>query len=197
MKSKIAFFLLASLVAGSAFAAKKPAEPPPWNQEPDSFMGVKLNGDIVYDLPECPRLSPGQEPTSLCRDKAYTADYYEIKGLPKLGLSYFYSLNTMLSDRRIEYLYLSGNTRDFDKVKALFISKYGQPSTSTVQAVKTQAGATFENDILIWKGRRVTISLNRYSDDINTFGASVSNNEVAASVAMKKAAKANEAASKL
>lgn len=197
MSSKFMAFVMASCIATTTFGAKKPDKPEAWAKEPDSFMGIKLGGDIIYDLPECPQLSPGQDPKSLCREKSYTTNYYGIKGLPSLGLTYFYSLNALLLDRRIEYLYLSGNTNDFEKAKEMFISKYGRPSTSTIQQVKTKAGASFGNDVLIWKGQKVTISLTRYSDDINTFGVSVSNNDVAASAASKKAAKAIDDASKL
>ncbi|MCQ3001429.1 hypothetical protein NLO98_16895 [Pseudomonas syringae] len=197
MVSKLIVLALAGCVATSSLAAKKNAEPVAWLQEPTSFMGVNLSGDVVYDIPECPQLSPGKEPQTLCREKSYTANYYGISGLPKIGLDYFYTLSTKLLERKIQYLYLSGNTRDFDKVKALFITKYGKPTTSIVQPVKTKAGASFGNDVLTWTGQRVTISLSRYSDDINSFGAAISNNDVAAAAARKRESSVNSAASKL
>lgn len=197
MVRKIMALALASCLASTAFAAKKIQKPAVWSQEPTSFMGINLAGDIIYDIPECPKLEPGQDPQALCRDKSYTANYYGFKGLPKIGLSYYYSLSAMLFDRKVQHLYLSGNTRDFDKVKELFVTKYGEPTTSVVQEVKTKAGASFGNDVLAWKGPRVTITLSRYSDDINTFGASISNNDVVAQAAQKRASSTTEAASKL
>lgn len=197
MVRNIMALALTSCLASTAFAAKKVEKPVVWSQEPTSFMGINLNGDIVYDIPECPRMALGQFPQDLCRGKSYTANYYSIEGLPKIGLTYSPRLGAMLLDRKIQSLYLTGNTRDFDKVKELFITKYGQPTASAVQQVKTKAGASFANDVLAWKGAHVTITLSRYADDINSFGAAISNNEVEAKAAGKQAGSNAEAASKL
>ncbi|MCV4041868.1 hypothetical protein [Pseudomonas aeruginosa] len=92
---------------------------------------------------------------------------------------------------------LTGNTDDFDKVTELFTEKYGKPTSRTAPSVKTKAGASFTNDTLVWDGARVSITLERFSTDINTFGAIVLNKPAAEANSRAAAEKTKSDASKL
>ncbi|MFJ3486610.1 hypothetical protein ACIPL1_24875 [Pseudomonas sp. NPDC090202] len=175
-----------------AYAAT-PAKSAPkvWQQEPKSFLGLTFESASVAALPQCrPVTLSAPNRTEMCREESYSTDYYSLDGLPSLGLAYHQTLGVKVAGAQVEYFYLSGSTNDFEKVRQLFTEKYGPPTSSAAPVVKTKVGATFTNDTLTWQGSTVQIVLERYSDDINTFGASINNLKVTA-------AKAGEAASEL
>lgn len=196
MKANIAIILLAACLAGPAIAAKKTAEPAPWTQEPDSFMGVKMSSNVIYDLTQCPSGVLNSQQATMCYKPPYK-DLYMIEGLPKIGLDYFYSLSVKVRDRAVEYFYLSANTRDFEKLSQVFIAKYGQPGSKVITPVKTKAGASFSNETLTWSGRKVRIVVQRYADDINTSSATISNIEATAKAVGDIKTSINQGASKL
>ncbi|MBD9585793.1 hypothetical protein IB254_01875 [Pseudomonas sp. PDM03] len=170
MKSKIAFFLLASCIAASAVAAKKTSEPTPWTQEPDSFMGVSFDQKLVYSIPECP--SGYEIPKSMCRDAPYQG-LYTIKGTPSIGLIGGYGLSAMAKTGPVDSFYLTTQTEDFSRLVQVFITKYGQPTKRTSETIKTKGGAEFNNEQLQWLGKKVEITLQKYDGDINTSSASL------------------------
>lgn len=191
---KSAVILAAILASGSAFAAKPAAKA--WTQEPSSFLGLTFESSSVMALPQCAPGVIGFQQTRLCREKPY-GNLYTIEGKPSIGLRYNYHLSAKLNEGQVEYFMLTGNTDDFDKVTELFTEKYGKPTSRAAQSVKTKAGASFVNDTLVWDGARVSITLERFSTDINTFGAIVLNKPVAEANSRAAAEKTKSDASKL
>jgi hypothetical protein len=170
MKSKIAFFLIASCLAASAVAAKKTGEPTPWTQEPDSFMGISFDKKLVYSIPECP--SGYQPPKEMCHDAPYQG-LYTIKGTPSIGLIGGYGLSAMAKTGAVDSFYLTTQSEDFPRLVQIFITKYGQPTKRTTEIIKTKGGAEFTNEELQWLGKKVEITLNKYDGDIDTSAASL------------------------
>lgn len=168
MKAKIAFFLLASCAAASAIAAKKTPEPAPWTEEPDSFMGVSFDQKLVYSIPECP--SGYEIPKNMCRSTPYQG-LYITKGAPPIGLGY--GLSVMAKSGPVDYFYLTTTAENFPKLVQIFITKYGEPMKRSTDLVKTKGGAEFTNEHLLWTGKKVEISLEKYSGDINTSTATL------------------------
>ncbi|HFT8620703.1 hypothetical protein [Pseudomonas aeruginosa] len=191
---KSAVILAAILASCSAFAAKPATKA--WTQEPSSFLGLTFESSSVTALPQCAPGVIGFQQTRLCREKPY-ANLYTIEGKPSIGLRYNYHLSAKLNEGQVEYFMLTGNTDDFDKVAELFTEKYGKPTSSAAPSVKTKAGASFVNDTLVWDGARVSITLERFSTDINTFGAIVLNKPVAEANSRAAAEKTKSDASKL
>ncbi|HFZ2535777.1 TPA: hypothetical protein ACIJ22_006278 [Pseudomonas aeruginosa] len=191
---KSAVILAAILASGSAFAAKPAAKA--WTQEPSSFLGLTFESSSVMALPQCAPGVIGFQQTRLCREKPY-GNLYTIEGKPSIGLRYNYHLSAKLNEGQVEYFMLTGNTDDFDKVTELFTEKYGKPTSRAAPSVKTKAGASFVNDTLVWDGARVSITLERFSTDINTFGAIVLNKPVAEENSRAAAEKTKSDASKL
>ncbi|HHO8871885.1 TPA: hypothetical protein ACRXXQ_003218 [Pseudomonas aeruginosa] len=191
---KSAVILAAILASGSAFAAKPAAKA--WTQEPSSFLGLTFESSSVMALPQCAPGVIGFQQTRLCREKPY-GNLYTIEGKPSIGLRYNYHLSAKLNEGQVEYFMLTGNTDDFDKVTELFTEKYGKPTSRAAPSVKTKAGASFVNDTLVWDGARVSITLERFSTDINTFGAIVLNKPAAEANSRAAAEKTKSDASKL
>ncbi|HBN8325602.1 hypothetical protein N7714_23810 [Pseudomonas aeruginosa] len=191
---KSAVILAAILASCSAFAAKPATKA--WTQEPSSFLGLTFESSSVMALPQCAPGVIGFQQTRLCREKPY-GNLYTIEGKPSIGLRYNYHLSAKLNEVQVEYFMLTGNTDDFDKVAELFTEKYGKPTSRAAPSVKTKAGASFVNDTLVWDGARVSITLERFSTDINTFGAIVLNKPVAEANSRAAAEKTKSDASKL
>lgn len=56
--------IIALLFSSVAHAATKVAESPKWLQEPTSFLGINIAGNLKYDITQCPA---GYElPTEIC-----------------------------------------------------------------------------------------------------------------------------------
>ncbi|MFD2641825.1 hypothetical protein [Pseudomonas japonica] len=192
MKSAVIFALVIS--SSSAFAAKPTAKV--WTQEPSSFLGLTFESSSIMALPQCAPGVIGFQQAQLCREKPY-GNLYMIEGKPSIGLRYNYHLSAGLSGPQVEYFLLTGNTEDFEKAAELFTEKYGKPTSRTAPAVKTKAGASFVNDTLVWDGARVSITLQRFSTDINTFSATVLNKPAAEAASRAAAEKTKNNASKL
>ncbi|MBA6058955.1 MULTISPECIES: hypothetical protein [Pseudomonas] len=191
---KFAVIFAAILASGSAYAAKPAVKV--WANEPSSFLGLTFESSSIMALPQCTPGVIGFQQTQLCREKPY-GNLYMIEGKPSIGLRYNYQLSAGLKDSQVEYFLLTGNTDDFDKAAELFIEKYGRPSSRTAPQVKTKAGAAFVNDTLVWDGMRVSITLERFSTDINTFSATVINKPASEASARAAAEKTKSNASKL
>ncbi|AHC65162.1 hypothetical protein [Pseudomonas aeruginosa] len=191
---KSAVILAAILASCSAFAAKPATKA--WTQEPSSFLGLTFESSSVMALPQCAPGVIGFQQTRLCREKPY-GNLYTIEGKPSIGLRYNYHLSAKLNEGQVEYFMLTGHTDDFDKVTELFTEKYGKPTSRAAPSVKTKAGASFVNDTLVWDGARVSITLERFSTDINTFGAIVLNKPAAEASSRAAAEKTKSDASKL
>lgn len=195
MKSTALLACFALAFTGCVIAA--PAKPPAaaWKQEPDSFLGLPLNGNLS-DLPDCQRGVIGFKQPVRCANRS-SATYLQINPNPDIGLHYLYSLDAKLFDDSIQYIYMSGRTEDFEKLKDIFIQRYGKPHSDVTSEVKTRAGASFEDETLKWVGSKVTIVLSRYSDDINSYGASISVNQVQERYERAAAEKSRSGASQL
>ncbi|MGK4637837.1 hypothetical protein ACSLV1_09225 [Pseudomonas aeruginosa] len=191
---KSAVILAAILASCSAFAAKPATKA--WTQEPSSFLGLTFESSSVMALPQCAPGVIGFQQTRLCREKPY-GNLYTIEGKPSIGLRYNYHLSAKLNEGQVEYFMLTGHTDDFDKVTELFNEKYGKPTSRAAPSVKTKAGASFVNDTLVWDGARVSITLERFSTDINTFAAIVLNKPAAEASSRAAAEKTKSDASKL
>lgn len=192
MKSKIALFFLAACLAGPVVAAKKTPEPTPWTREPDSFMGVRFDKKLEYSLPACPKTYEARG--EMCREEPYQT-YYRIQHGPEIGVGY--QLGIMASNSVVDSFYLTTNPDRFEDLVTIFIKKYGEPSQRIPQTVKTKGGAEFKDELLLWKGKAVTIVIKKYDGDINTASASLQSNASTERKAQEKNSGAASGASKL
>jgi len=178
---------------GSCLAATKNAAPPKWQLEPTSFMGINLEGNLKYDLNQCP--SGYELPTSLCW-KSYSDELYEVLGLPKVGIDNL-RMNVSVVDSNIQYMQLTTYADQFGKFRDLLIQKYGKPTHAGVEVVKTKAGAAFNNERLVWQGVNITMTLSKYSNDIETSAFYIISEKAVAKAKVNSQQRTSDAASKL
>jgi hypothetical protein len=83
----------------------------------------------------------------------------------------------LLEDIRVDALYafrdarfvrvlLTFRSADFNRIVAVFVERYGPPTTETHEAFRTQGGLDSVNRILAWLGPNVAITLNRHGGKI-------------------------------
>jgi hypothetical protein len=65
-------------------------------------------------------------------------------------------------------------SRDFDQLAAIFVERYGKPTSTTQEPFKTQGGLQTTNQVLKWTGPRVTIMIQRYSSSTRDGAAALS-----------------------
>ncbi|MGY2199061.1 hypothetical protein [Pseudomonas gingeri] len=192
MKTKMLILTLAAGITSSAMAAKTPDNPRPWTQEPDSFMGLRFDQKIDAVMPTCP---PGTVLSkTMCHDSPY-ASLYPVRGGPEIGFGY--SLSAFSSDTGVESFYLSTHSDNYPKLVALFTKKYGAPTQSSSEPVKTKGGASFTNETLMWSGKKVSIMIQKLAGDINTSAATINDIAATRKKATEREAKESSNASKL
>ena len=191
MRSKLLMLVLVGITAGPAFAAKKPVAPAQWEQEPDSFMGMRFDKKVDDVLPLCP--SNGISET-MCHDKPYQNSFLIRRGPP---LDFGYGLTVFAGGDGIESFYMTAKSEDYASLSHLLISKYGAPTERWTEVVKTKGGAEFNDETLAWQGKKVVIFAHKYSGDINTSTVSIKTLVAAQRQAAEIERKTKEGASKL
>lgn len=146
-----------------------------WPLEPTSFIGIKFDQKLIYQLKECP--ANYSVPDEICYNKPIRG-YYPLFAVPSLGL-HGYTAGVATYDSLIQEIKLTTKIEDYETLKSMLVQKYGKPSLQGGELVKTRAGATFQNEKLYWEGLKVSIILTKYSDTIDKSSLSVINNSVA------------------
>ena len=144
-----------------------------WAKEPDSYRGVRWDALVsepeaherlreMYCLCDLPGKARGPcmdyqgDPTPATRTCAGKLTVGSIE----LDETWFFTLD------RFAGAYLTFDSDDYDKLRAIFVERYGPPTQSADTPVQTRMGAKARNHILVWKGRRASITLQRYGDKI-------------------------------
>jgi hypothetical protein len=91
-----------------------------------------------------------------------------VRGFP---ITEFESGTIMNVDGAASTMILNSKHDDYVAVREILIERYGSPTKRTVAKVRTKAGVAYESESLLWAGRRVTLSLDEYSGDVNTSAA--------------------------
>lgn len=192
MKVKLSLSLAIICMASAAHGASKGSEGQ-WLQEPRSFIGIKLDEKLTYQLKECP--ADYSIPDEICYKRPFQG-YYPLFAVPSLGL-HGYTAGVMTHDSQIREISLDTKADDYEIVKSMFIQKYGKPTLQKTETVKTKVGASFQNEKLYWDGRKVSIILKKYSDTIDKSSVSVINKAVAIKAVEAEQSKLSESASQL
>lgn len=150
-----------------------------WNEEPSSFLDIKLDQPLNSSVSaECPKLDLGKENTLIIADGKVVKTmpegshcYLVVNGeieihpirVPPLIRAYVVTDNGLLTGNFIK-MDVRYRTFNFEEVKNIFTSKYGTPYKQTISKFKTNGGAEFDNHILDWQGKNVTIHIESLKD---------------------------------
>lgn len=177
MRVRNALFLAIICTATAAHGAKKSAEPEVWIQEPTSFIGIKLDEKIIYQLKQCPEDYNFDAQKEMCYERPYVEGYYSLRDTPPLGIGY--GAAVMTHEAQIREIRLTTKEDNYDTVKSMLLQKYGKPLKQSSETVKTKGGAAFQNEKTYWDGQKITIILEKYYDTIDKSSVSVINKDIA------------------
>ncbi|MEJ5039300.1 hypothetical protein LOY33_10090 [Pseudomonas sp. B21-036] len=175
MNAHLLTITLGLLLAPATWADYWPGNAKIWKFEPDNFAGIKLNGNNLAEFAPCSADATHIPPEVMCLEQTSMSDYYQVRGAPYIGLGADYQLGMKLNAGQLEYLSISGSAEGFNEVQQLLVSKYGQPNRRENQNLEMRSGLLFNNDILIWDGKHVAITLQRDAEDYRRYSARFSN----------------------
>lgn len=144
-----------------------------WAQEPTSFMGVDLHGDFLKEVEECPANT--SEPEKPCRVATEIPGRFLVLGTDSRRVLLGYQLIAQLSNGRIETLVFTGPSNSSALVAEMLRTDFGPPSHSKTNLIKTKSGATFDNEVLHWKGEKLSIASQRNDQDLGTYSVMITN----------------------
>lgn len=153
----------------SAAPAKNPKAAPQvrtWQQEPDSFLGLKFGEDISVQLPKCAEKRtygrPGEPACffDLGRDVLY------LRNPPSIGI-FIKDVFLHVADTKYEGMHFAFPHYEYLKMLELFTARYGEPHDTMIQSYSSRGGQSLQGRVYTWNGRRVTITLNEYGSRVD------------------------------
>lgn len=164
-----------------------------WPQQPTSFMGITLSEPLTRQINQC---IAGSYPPKLCYQEPYHGYYYDLSGLPEIGIL-GYSVSVMTFESEIRQMSMDLDSDDYGTIKSMLLEKYGKPKLEGAGPVRTKVGATFQNEKLLWEGDRYLVVLMRYGETIDKSSVVVINKSVADKAKESKMKKQSENSSKI
>jgi hypothetical protein len=137
-------------------------------QEPEGFRAVKWGASIM-ELQSILGITSTANPYGE-RIKTY------IKARETLGpaeVRYDYGF----LDDKFASVRINLASRDFDHIRSIFVTRYGEPHTRSEEKVQTRGGAVFMNEILRWKGPTIKIELRKFSGTVTEGSGTIAKNE--------------------
>jgi hypothetical protein len=172
---KLHLVLGAALLASPVCAQSSPPATHAWPQEPTSFLGIKFGQALVASVINCPSHTeygntiydwPGFGRPCF----APAAGFYQV-----YNVAPFFDIMVTEIDGKVECVsakFNNGNapslaTVDANGIAAALIDKFGPPHYEGAETVQNNAGATFENHVLRWKGTNAQIEFDSVSGEYN------------------------------
>lgn len=156
-----------SALAQSRAAHKPPAHtapPMPWEAEPDSFMGLRLGESFSQQIQQCSTTNMLGYNGPICSSASLNGMAL-LEGYPQLGV--VMRVTGSYSSDTLQSVSISVKHYDYDQLKAILLKRYGQPTLEEAVEYRTVGGAPVEGARLHWSGKRVSILLSEYADDLN------------------------------
>ena len=147
---------------------------PVWEKEPEAFLGVKLNEPFA--VPACPMETIGQyyktqtlnykamkSLEGVCYNPNETSagsggsSTYRLANIPDVGVGY--KVFVHLKNGGVNKITIELTQSNFAGLLSAFKDRYGEPTLVTTKTVKTQAGAEFSASDVMWRGKKISISM--------------------------------------
>lgn len=125
-------------------------------REPADFRGFKWGRPFSEAKQFFPTLYYTFPMTSLGPIEMYVTKPQEISDI----LVVDFTLGFMKNE--FSYAKMDFRADDFEKVRDIFIVRYGKPHTTEKNTLKNALGSTFVNSTLRWTGSTIAIELNKY-----------------------------------
>lgn len=150
---------------------KETSKPILWESEPESIIGIKLGVPLSESMNECPKsdFSYRQFDTKeMCwmDTRLKKGVMYFIGNPPLLGFP-ISDVTAWVVNGSVESVNFVFDYSDHMKMVELLKSKYGTPSLEEQRRVQNRMGATFDNLVLLWVGKNLTLSFESRASTID------------------------------
>jgi hypothetical protein len=159
--------LLSLLLCFSPIGTRTPTPAPVWDKEPTAYKKIPFG--TPYAEFEGQILLTGCKPAT--RDHESGQRTCEGSGFQANGVSVDDVF--LFQDDSFVGVSLFFAAEDYEKLREVFLVKYGEPARLETTRVTTRTGTRFDDEILHWDGRKVTVSLERYGDSLERGSATI------------------------
>lgn len=152
-----------------------------WDKEPATVFGIKL-GDTITEgaVPTCnlPSSANGYKlPDELCLEQTSTSvglnRYQELWGVPLPQIS---TATVVFQENMVESIIINMPHHVFNQMHVMLVERYGLPTKTDNEMVKTRNGGEFSSKNLTWSGVANSVYLYERSGTIDKSLAVFSNN---------------------
>lgn len=165
--TRILLFLSLLARAATPVPAHTPTPTPAWAREPAAYRNVPF--DTPYaDFPGRLLLTgchpgttdhePGQR---TCESNGFQANGVAVDDVLYFQNDLFVGVS------------MSFDSDDYEKLREVFVFKYGEPSRLDTTRLSSREGGRFDNETMSWDGRKVTVSIERYGESLDKGSASM------------------------
>ena len=187
--------IIAAFIFALAFSASA------WD-EPADFRGLK------WGLPESEVRETIKSQWQKRRDAGQIVVFEELRKAHqepnRFTLSYrdnigqtLVDLSLHFLDGRFMYAMVIFAAKDFERIKAAFLDRYGNPSKSRVDELQTKMGARYKSENLQWVGTTVWVQLKEYGPTVKEGYADIGKIEFIQSLQRSQRQKDSEASKDL
>lgn len=127
-----------------------------WPLEPKDFRGVPFGASIKQTEKALRLHCSADKKTKIgvCLDR-----YFAIGPVTTMNVFEF-------DADRLVRVRLTFPASSFATLRDIFIERYGQPTATETQPVRTNAGVEYQNEVLIWTGAAIDARLQKYSGTV-------------------------------
>jgi hypothetical protein len=145
MRQITMFFVVLSLVA------KARAD---WPLEPKEFRGIPFPGASKAEVTKKFAIDDRFCQSTSCLDENFALADVPIQ-----------TLFDFANDKLVQ-IFMSFSSSAFQKVKAIFVERYGPPTTTQTSTVRTRGGVEYQNETVIWLGTAVEVHVVKYGTTV-------------------------------
>lgn len=173
-----------------------------WQREPVSFVGIAFDRPLTSQIPKCPTI-PGSSVADTAQASKLATPCYagEFASIPTIhntpDLGFYYETTAMLDKGIPTAFIVKTDAENYGKLLTAFTQRYGRPHGLENGTVQNGIGASFDNQIARWAGKRISIKLEKRSQKITTTEATISDTAYWAEQASKSRAREAAGAEKL
>jgi hypothetical protein len=165
MKSSKAILICLLSIAFLSSCKHADAATPNWPNEPTSFLHISFGTPLSASVPVCPSTKgpSGYVSYQWAEFKAPCFGDEPMLGFKEVyNLSPFFNVMAREFGSGVQWIGMDFNHEDLngehlESVRDSLVAKFGPPQVDRIEEWRTKAGASYQNRVLIWTGKDITV----------------------------------------
>lgn len=158
--------------------------PPVWVQEPKGFRDLEFGAtmdEAIRTIPgaECPVPAKRRKQPPVMSLESCTVDDLFVGEIPIHDT--FSKPVLVFHFNKFKYARLPFLSKYYERMKEICITNYGPPHRIESQTVQNRFGAQYQQEKLLWRGQKATVTLVRFNGNLDNGLLEISTAEAAAS----------------